>query len=299
MTGQRQHTIPSFYLDRFLAPGWVYRKGSASPRRVHNSRDVSVHPDYYGRAKNEGFSLDEYNTLIENEAAPSLRKLTQDPGSLMARDWGALSYLFANLYVRTPAQIEETRRWELEVGAWMNELGRSMVANYEEQIATAKARGEDLSRFELPEPASRGLPLDEWNEHFARVEAEGGHREVVSGMFIAMSEIAGSIRRMGFQLWRAPKGLSYVSSDWPLRLVNLSTDSPAGIGWDEPQALGAVALSPTRYLCMSHLSPALAIQIVDDTRDGVAFFNERTIAYARSEVYGRHTHPLANRWMRQ
>ena len=45
-------------------------------------------------------------------------------------------------------------------------------------------------------------------------------------------------------------------------------------------------------------SPPSEIRGLEDTRDGVAFLNERTIAHASHEVYSSDEYPQAEQWMK-
>ena len=141
------------------------------------------------------------------------------------------------------------------------------------------------------------MTLDQWNEYFRRAQVQGGYRLVASALFTAMPEIARCIREMGFLLWDAPDNMPFVTSDRPLGLWSLTRSSRVGVGWDNRDACGFMALSPTTYLCVSYLTPHRILRL-DATPDDVVFLNEATLAQAYREAYSSQEYPQAEQWMK-
>ncbi len=98
----RQHTVPRFYLEDFF-PGLVYRRGEKSPRFTRKARNLAVRVGYYGAPDEALIPLDKMNSVIENEAAPVLKRIVGDVTTMSRNDWVTLSYFFANMAIRSPA----------------------------------------------------------------------------------------------------------------------------------------------------------------------------------------------------
>jgi hypothetical protein len=120
---------------------------------------------------------------------------------------------------------------------------------------------------------------------------------VADGLFGTIPSIAECIRNMGFTLWTAPPGTHYLTSDRPLDLWNLRRNSPFGIGWENRDACGLLALSPQKYLHVTHFFPG-EVRGLDDTPEGVAVENARTLARAGQEVYCCRESSEADKWMK-
>jgi hypothetical protein len=78
-----------------------------------------VHPNYYGKTKAGKTTLDNLNTEIEDKSAPSLKKLINSPGTVTPADRVALSFLFANIFLRNPPHIS---KWACDVITSANKI---------------------------------------------------------------------------------------------------------------------------------------------------------------------------------
>lgn len=289
MADRRQHTIPQFYLKKFLSPGWVYRRGKDKPRSPDSTTSVAVHQDYYGRNKAERKPLDELNKYIESEGAPSYTRLITDIKSITDYDWYVLSFVFANIFVRTPAHIEEWRDAVLKGTDEINTKAEKMI----DRLISASLEGSDFSEFRSETNDEPSTTLKQWNAHAARVKALGGHRIAAYDLFSTLPDIAECIRKMSFKIWEAPNNHFFLTSDRPLVLRSLSTGSRVRAGWENRDALGTIALSPSRFLSMFYYEPS-GIYVVKATPEQVAGLNSETIRFAKDEIYSSFECPEAH-----
>lgn len=293
MANKRQHTIPQFYLRRFLKPGWVYRRGETRPRRIVTPSNVAVHQDYYGRNKAERKPLDELNQYIESEGSPSYTRLIKDIKSITDYDWYVLSFVFANIFVRTPAHIEEWRDVMRKATDDLNAKAKKMI----DVLTAASLEGKELSEFRSEISDGPSTTLQQWNAHAARVKALGGHRIAVYDLFSALPDIAECIRQMTFIVWEAPSNHFFLTSDRPLVLQSRKTGSRAHAGWAKPDALGTIAVSPSRFLTMFYYKLS-GIYLLKATPIQVAGLNLETIKFATNEIYSSFKCPEAHNWMK-
>ena len=292
MSPGRQHTIPRFYLDRFLSPGFVYRRGADAPRATKNGHDVAVQRDYYGKVVPGGGSPDDYNSITEDVGAPVFKQLIENPGSIASSEWEILSYLLANLAVRTPAAVGDLTSALLDLSEQVNDHAAKM----QEKIRDALESGSDLSEFPTTNPHddSPSQTLEETNTFIERLKMPGGYRSMI--LMDAVPEIAEGIQRMLFLIKEAPAGHHFVTSDRPLLLRSRTNSSTFGAGWLNPDAMGSIALCPEKFLLMFyHDEPGILEQPASP--DEVAGLNSDTLMYAASEVYS-FTETLENAdWM--
>jgi hypothetical protein len=255
---------------------------------------VAVQRDYYGQGEVALKALDKLNSLVETQGAPALRKLIDNPRNITHEDWVALSYLFANFAVRTPVIIDETRLTLLNLLAQVKATAERIT----ERLKGALQMGSDLSEFpgEVPDD-SPTMTLDQFSEEAAKLQTEEGHLRVASSIFGALVDIAKCIQRMTFLVVEAPRGFYFVTSDRPLVLRDRVTGSRIGVGWENANALGSIALHPNQFLLMFYDKPYI-IKRFRVTPDQVTGFNLVTIMFANQEVYSPFKYPEADDWMK-
>jgi len=292
---KQQHTIPQFYLKSFLQPGWVYRRNESKPRFVNNPRQVAVKRNYYGKNASEEKYMDQFNSHIESKGAPALNKLIRSPEKITVDDWIILSYLFANLYVRTPIIVEEMRATTLNFADGLNRKASQMM----EKMKDAISKGEDLSQFTYdgPRSSSPRFSLDEINNEATKLGFKKGHLGLLAGLFSAIPNIAESIQKMTFLILDAPKDSFFITSDRPIHLQSRITGSRVGAGWANPDAFGAIALDPYHYLAMFyHEEVGVASKEAEPQR--VLDCNAETMRFADEEMYSLTECPEALDWMK-
>jgi len=293
MGKRRQHTIPSFYLKKFLEPGVLYRREDRSPRHVKTPKDVAVHRDYYGRSSDRFNGLDKINDMTETWAAPLLEKLIDDVSSITYSEWVILSYYFANIYVRTPAFQGTMINTFKEMTEQLNKMAERMKKAYEE----AEAEGKDLSLFSTPAlNNSPGTSADEWNKWMDKLDREDGKLDNISLFYSLIRDIAECIQKMAFYIFEAPAGLFFITTDRPLVLFSLISGSPYGAGWGRKDALAVLALDPEHLLTMCYRGEPAVYHRVPTVED-VRFFNVELMKYAVNEVYSKYTYDIALDWM--
>jgi hypothetical protein len=292
VTNRRQHTNPQFYLRPFLSPGFVYKRGANDPRRTIHPRNVAVRRDYYGREDEGAFSIDAVNRKLEEDGAPALRKLIEDPGTITADDWENLSWLFANLGMRTPAAIDDMltdhRQMYHEIRA----------------IVEPAARKSEEGKLDLPEASdflkydnSVTTSLEELRETENALTAKEAYLISATSSFKVLPDVAACIQQMHFLLIQAPKGQYFVTSDRPLTLRSGITDSRVGAGWGNWDAIGSIPLCPTTFLMMLY-HEAQSISLASATAEQVAYLNRDTMRFASNEVYSCVESPSAYEWMK-
>ena len=293
MGKRRQHTIPSFYLKKFLEPGVLYRRGDKSPRHVKTPKGVAVHRDYYGRSSDRFNGLDKINDMTETWAAPLLEKLINDFDSITHSEWVILSYYFANIHVRTPAFQDTMISTFKEMTKQLNKMAEDMKKAYEK----AEAEGKDLSLFSTPTfDNSPGTSVDEWNKWMDKLDQEDGKLDNISLFYSLVRDIAECIQKMAFYIFEAPAGLFFITTDRPLVLFSLISGSPYGAGWERKDALAVLALDSKHLLTMCYRGEPAVYHRVPSAED-VHFFNVELMKYAMSEVYSKYTYSIALDWM--
>ena len=293
MGKRRQHTIPYFYLKKFLKPGFVYRRGDKSPRYVKTPKDVAVHSDYYGRSSDKFNALDKINTATETWAAPLLEKLTNDVNSITHSEWVILSYYFANIHVRTPAFQDTMINTFKEMTKQLNKMAERMKKAYE----TAEAEGKDLSLLSTPSfYDSPRHSIDEWNKLMDKLDQKDGRLDSIYVFYSLVRDIAEHIQKMALYIFEASGGLFFITTDRPLVLFSLISGSPLGAGWENKDALAALPLDPKHLLIMCYRGePAVYHAVLSG--EGVRFWNIELMKYTVDEIYSKYTYGIALDWM--
>lgn len=291
-TGRRQHTIPKFYLEQFF-PGWCYRLGANSPRYHRKAKDVAVQIDYYGRPDADLKMLDRMNSFIENEAAPVLQRLVHDTISITWNDWVTISHYFANMYVRTPAFVEYMKQYFQKMTEELNRMARRMVSALEKAEAEGKnIPAPDMFLYDdLPRFTS-----DEWNKWAEELETEQGRLSMAAAFYGNMKDIAECIQRMSLLVLNATGGLFFVTTDMPLILLSMSSDSTLGVGWGNADAFAIHPLGPKHFMAMFYAGPA-TIRGKELSAGEVHFWNFEMMNYANREVYSKYPYDIALDWM--
>jgi len=293
MGRRRQHTIPNFYLKKFLNPGIVYRRGDRSPRFIKTPKNVAVRIDYYGGPFDDFDMLDKMNSAIENWAAPVLKKLIDDVTSITHSDWVILSHYLANIHVRTPAFQDSMISTFKEMTNRLNKMAEEMTKAYKK----AEAEGKDLSIFKAPSfYDSPRYSSDEWNRWAEGLDQKEGRLASMASFYRLIKDIAGYIQRMSFHILEAPGGLFFTTTDRPLVLFSLMSGSPLGAGWGNKDVLAVLPLDPKHLLLICYRGKPAVYHTVLSVED-VHFWNIELMKYAANEVYSKYTYDAAHDWM--
>lgn len=293
MTNRRQHVVPYFYLKEFF-PGFVYRRGEQSPRFTKKAKNISVRKNYYGKSEEDLLMpLDKMNSVIENEAAPILKRLKDDVTTIGRSEWITLSYFFANMQVRNPFYQESLRTTFRQMTDQVVEMAERMKESYEK----AKAEGKE---FHLPERqnigGARSYSLEEIKKSMEELDAPEGHIKIAENLYYNIRDIASYIQKMSLHVIKAPDALFFVTTDTPLVLYSLSSGSPIGAGWANQDAMAMIPIDPKYCIMLAYREqPAIYSNILSPF--DVHLWNINLIRYASHEVYSKYPYDIASDWM--
>lgn len=292
MKNPRQHTIPRFYLNEFF-PGFIYRRGEKSARFTHNAKNISVSTDYYGNPDEELIPLDRMNTVIENEAAPVLKRILADVMTMSRNDWITLSYFFANMAIRTPTYHKVILQEYQHLAKELNKMGNDMLKTHK----FAKEKGGDLTAFNQPHfSGEKRFHLTEMNKMIEEMEAEKGQIKVAEGLYYHTKTIAECIQKMSLYILTARGGSFFVTTDRPLILFSIVSESTLGAGWGNSDAMAVLPLNPKTCLALIYRGKP-AVYDKELSIEEVNHYNIEIMKYAQNEVYSRYPYDIAADWM--
>jgi len=294
-TGKKQHTIPRFYLNQFIHPGWVYRRGFQQPRRVQSAKSEAVKEYYYSQdTDDENFSSDSINTGIETVCAPIFKQLLTTKDGLTAELKRAFSYFVANLALRVPAYIEEMGETTLEA---FEQVDR-MVERIVEKEGLKVEEGQPYVKYESGEGGSRTWTLEEWNKELESMrEKVKAKKALITENLSLVEYLAPVITKMSWVIIDAPISEFFITSDRPVYLTNLD-GSTFRAGWENTNALGTLPLSPRRYLVLSYVHPPNMWGYKQASSEDIKRLNMRAIASASYAIYSPKKYPPAESWLR-
>lgn len=306
MAGSKQHTIPQFYLRRFLSPGYVFRKWETRPAKKRSPKGVAVEFEYYGAPTEGETTLDDVNDKIEDYSARTLQKIVEHPQDIDAADLVVIRYFIANLAVRTPAVVDSIKDAMVRLGAQVSAKTDHMKKVIEKQLRD----GTKLSALALPsihspsdEAEGVSMPVEEFIAEMDKVRALTIATPEAMGTYRAMPDIAEAIRSMRMVVFEAPPERSFITSDNPVVVRRAATGLPGLGGWMAPDAFTAVPLSPSHllFLVKDGVVPEFDLpdfSVYDTSRDMVDAANIDTLRYTRAEAYSSSDNAEARRWMR-
>ncbi|PKB63932.1 MAG: hypothetical protein BZY80_04585 [SAR202 cluster bacterium Io17-Chloro-G2] len=208
-------------------------------------------------------------------------------------DLKVLSYLFANLYVRNPNVIEMLKGIQLSI------IKDAVQATK----ATDKRLGElfpptENLRFRFKQPEidyeSPLITLGDMKQQEILLNGPKGYLNAAP--FDALLDIAKYIEQMSLLVYSAPSEHYFVTSDTPISVRLRSTYSRVGAGWARSDAIGMIALCPSRFLVLiNHDGPS--VRTGDATPEQVESFNLFTLEAAKQEVYSLAKCQEVQEWM--
>ena len=294
-TGKKQHTIPRFYLNQFIHPGWVYLRGSREPKRVQSAKSQAVQEFYYSQDTDEqNNSLDSLNTSIESETAPILRKLLTTKVSLTDTDKLLFSYFIANLALRVPKIIREMGESTLEALEQVDSMAKKITQKlYKMEIE----ENQPFIKVVTKESGSYQYTKKEWKDFLKLLhqQDEDGKAmmETTMSLFIDLASI---IANMGWVIIDASDGAFFITSDSPVYLTDID-GSRIGAGWENANAVGSLPLSPRRYLGLHYGLPPDTLGYKRVSTEEVETLNKRTIASASCAIFSPERYPPAETWL--
>ncbi len=293
MKNKRQHVVPLFYLKEFC-PGFVYRKGAQVPRFTRKPGNVSVRSNYYGRPDDDSIlPLDRLNSVIEDKAAPIIKRLMVDVTTINRSDWINLSYFIANMQLRNPFYHESLRETFRQLTDQVSDMVERMKASYEK----AKAEGRE---FPLPMGPTidneRGYSLEEMRKSVEERDAPAGHIRIMENLYSIIKDVASYIQKMSLYVLEAPGALFFITTDTPLVLYSLNSGSTLGAGWENQDAMAVIPIHPKYCLVLVYRKEAtIYTKVLAD--DEVHFWNINLMKYASTEVFSKYRYDIARNWM--
>jgi hypothetical protein len=286
-TSKKQHTIPRFYLNQFIHPGWVYPRGSRQPKLVHSAKNVAV--KYWFYSPSPDGNLDRINTIIESETAPVLRQLSTINTPLLDADRLSFSYFIANLALRVPAYIEEMSETMVNALERVDDMVKKITRKMKLKI------GENKPYIQA---GSRKYTYKEWRDFLESLRQQNKEGKATIGSTMNMvAELAPVIAHMSWVILTAPNGVFFVTCDRPVVLTDLE-GSRIGAGWANRNAVGTLPLSPSRYLVL-YGSPSGKWQYQRASKEAVEDLNSRTIHFAIDAIYSPERYQPAENWLRK
>jgi hypothetical protein len=225
-----QHYIPNFYLKGFTDKSknlWVYERHK--PLRASKPKKEANRPDYY--ALNE--STEHHDAVegalarIESVAAPIVRKLVTPQYVLTPESAGDLLLFVAFMFARVPAWRENLDKVAAQTTKKMQVgFARDKEAFHRICLKIAGEQGVESFDFEAfrQEILSEDYELTQISTDFN-----------LKAMFTSAMEIARMLGGFGYQVFYAPAGKSYFTSDAPV--FTLGPDDKGipslgmGFGW--------------------------------------------------------------------
>ncbi len=249
------HTIPRFYLEQFANPArgkgkpgkvWVYQKGKQAQLRATKAQGYEN--GYFGYVRPDGTldeSLEKHLAKLEDECNDILvcaKSELCDLRSLANRN--ALAFYATLLFQRS------TSRRNFARGNWLKltEPYLKLASNEEYLRDAAEHFSESTGETITPEQI-RAL-IQKEAEQFSQ-------RDTIKNFFVSDLLLNVEIFKREFvskpwQVWEAPSGAEFVTSDNPL--VTFLPITPKvwhpGHGFREPNVVVAFPLAPTGCLTM-------------------------------------------------
>jgi hypothetical protein len=256
---------------------------------------VAVQINYYGKSADDLTMLDRMNSLIESEAAPVLKKLVGDPASITRADWVTLSYYLFNMYVRTPAFSDSMKRTYHKMTEELNQMASRMTS----ALQKAKDEGKNIPAPDMSPNDAPRFTMDEWNKWAEGLETEQGRLDMAAAFYGNMKDVAPYIQQMSLFILSAPRGLFFITTDTPLILLSMSSNSTVGAGWGNADAFAIHPLAPKHFMAMFYAGPATirGIRGMPLSADEVHFWNFNMMRYANMEVYSKYQYEMALEWM--
>jgi len=238
------------------------------------------------------------NTMVEKEGAETFQNFVADPGGLSDDGLKVVSYVIANLWVRSDAVIESMRGTLVDLGDRVTEMGERMMDRLEEVIE----QGGDITDFpssprSIGDEETPSMSHQEVVESTTRMKMEGGHIDVAHMAAEQTQLVASAIQRMQWVVVEAAPDQEFVTCDRPVTLRKMPSELFTGPAWPMPDALGTLPLSTTRYMVMWHRDgPKILTRQL--TADDTLQTNRDTLARASHEAYCKRRSELADSWMK-
>jgi hypothetical protein len=258
----RNHYVPELYLKRW-ADGtpriWTYRllvpHDNVPLWKQHSLETIGRRNHLYTRLR-DGIESDElerwFDTTFECPANSVIEKVVAGK-PLVSDDWRTLARFVALQDVRTPARmVEIVRRAQENLPALLDEVLKGAV----EDMRVAKEEGRPLPVIRDP-ALSIPLPIAVRTEFEPGADTGKLHLETLAGrgywlyaVEILLTQTAKHLESHRWTIVRAPKGMTWLTSDNPVVKLNFYSNGSfdLGGGWGNPGSEIFLPLSPEYLL---------------------------------------------------
>src|SRR5258708_4822525 len=282
------HTIPRFYLEQFANPArgkgkpgrvWVYEKGKQAQLRATKAQGYEN--GYFGFVRSDGSldeSLEKHLAKLENECSDILacaKSKVCDLQSLANRN--TLAFYAALLFHRATSQRRFTSGNRLKIQEPFSKL-----ASHEDYI-------QDVAEHYTESTGERVTP-EQIRQIFQKHVGQLSQKDSIRNSFIEELLFHAEITKSEFvekpwQVWEAPSGAEFVTSDNPVvTFVRLTEELwHPGHGFRKPDVVVAFPLAPTACLTMG--IGGQEFRNVDQTT--VMRLNEQVIRASDRFVYAK------------
>jgi hypothetical protein len=294
---KRHHFLPQFLLRGFAhehsgkdrlfqmettkrgAPRRVDLRTAASRRRLYTAIDEDGEPSN----RNEG-----YLALVESHAAPALRRLMDDPGTLSSADRATISFFVALQTMRTPAaaqQVTAVANAAFQTAASELLSDRRAFAERQRETSGSVADDEEVERL-------RQEMLDAVRRGGVRLSGEGG-----AAFGTALEHAASNVPAVFAFDWTivlAPEG-GLITSDRGIAIHDPTPPFP----WTAQSLLSSensetfVPLSDQHGLVMRPGAATCGLAVREIFSREVETLNLRVYGWADTYVFGKSQHGLA------
>ncbi|MDR5729206.1 MAG: DUF4238 domain-containing protein [Terriglobia bacterium] len=237
-TGADHHYVPRFYLNGFTDKKgvlWAYEKGAAAPR-ASKPKEEGSREDYYVFTElgEKDDSTEQMLGTLENIVAPIFHHLRRREHKLSPQEVGHLFAFMGVMFVRVPAYRE-----------YRDIMTGMEVTLYAQEMMKTPGVFEKFVRYY---EAKTGKPLaDPEKVRQAVISGEFVYKQQSKVMNLAFifrdaQEIGKAlIREYGYDLYFAPSGSYYVTSDNPIVTIGPDGDGKTMVGlgfsWPHTQVI--------------------------------------------------------------
>ena len=288
---KRHHFLPQFLLRGFAhqrngkdclfqiettsrrAPLRVNVRTAASRRRLYTALDEEGQPSN----RNEG-----YLALVETHAAPALRRLVEEPGSLSPGERATIAFFVALQTMRTPAAAEDVTKLAnaaLQTAASELSSDRRAFADRHREFFDDGATAAEIEQFRL-------RTLEQIREGRIRVSGEGG---AAFGLgFEHAVENAPMLFAFDWTLLQASEG-GLITSDRGYAIHDPTPPYPwAGQGpVSSENSETTLPLSDTHCLVMRPVPAASGLTMREISKSEVENLNLRMYGWADTYVFAK------------
>jgi hypothetical protein len=253
------HVIPRYYLERFAKKRtrsdktgrfWVYEKDR--PPRLGAPKSEGIENGYFEVLQRDHSKVcyEEAVQRLEDDAKDVLQHCANDCFVWTKRHRKQMAIYAALLFARAGTRRKANAR-----------LWQSTVLDALEAINNAEFMSRLTSHYS--EKAGQEITPEDLRQAFMRVAEKSDDPVELKRVFLeSLEHSVNSISRAllqkkHWQIWHAPAGAEFITSDNPLcTFLPINNEFAPGFGFAKPGVLAALPLNPAACLIMGTLDPA-------------------------------------------